>query len=309
MNVRPLLLILLIAFCWIPNADAQEKIHIYENEFPTTMAGLDMKGPIKTVKITSVWTREADTISYYWSTYYFNSKGFLIREVHYYPSDTLDGSYTYDSLGRYISAAATPNGNVFREALYDSLGRFSHSVYTRQNGEPKPSFRYYYDEKGRCVRREYRPTADEEELGYEVMQHLFKYDDIGNCIEEAVVVDGDTGLVRRNIYDDFGNVTEYSTSDSIRETYLYDTDNLLVKHLSYYDNALSSETFFEYDEKKLLKHCKYYDANGNLNFLYEFQYDEYRNPLECITYSWKKDRTPGVKIAVTYEYEYYASGE
>ena len=48
----PTAIILLLVLCMIPIAYAQEKIQVYEREFPTSMADLGIHGPVKMVKAT-----------------------------------------------------------------------------------------------------------------------------------------------------------------------------------------------------------------------------------------------------------------
>lgn len=309
MKFHPILITLLLAFCMLPVARAQERIQVYVREFPTSMADLGIQGPVKMVKIADSATYNGVFEEQVCDTYYFDTKGRLTKLVfnHYNVNVWEEYNYTYDSLGRFLSCAST-DGKFLQEAVYDSLGRFIYSVYTRGDGNPKPSLRYFYDEKGLCVRNEYRPTIDEEELGYELMQHLFQYDDAGHCIEKAEVVDGDTSYVKRVIYDEKGNVIEHlfeTAYDSSRSIYFYNKENLLVKSEHYNDNHLWYESFSEYDEHLLLDCSTTYDAEGNMDDWNYFQYDEYHNLIESIWFSVKDNCRPEIRAKYTYKYEYY----
>lgn len=309
MKFHPTVITLLLAFCMLPVARAQERIQVYVREFPTSMVDLGIQGPVKMVKIADSATYNGVFEEQVCDTYYFDTKGRLTKLVfnHYNVNVWEEYNYTYDSLGRFLSCAST-DGKFLQEAVYDSLGRFIYSVYTRGDGNPKPSLRYFYDEKGLCVRNEYRPTIDEEELGYELMQHLFRYDDAGHCIEAVEVVDGDTSYVKRVIYDEKGNVIEHlfeTAYDSSRSIYFYNKENLLVKSEHYNDNHLWYESFSEYDEHLLLDCSTTYDAEGNMDDWNYFQYDEYHNLIESIWFSLNDNCRPEIRAKYTYKYEYY----
>ena len=309
MKFHPTLITLLLAFGMVLVARAQERIQVYVREFPTSMVDLGIQGPVKMVKIADSATYNGVFEEQVCDTYYFDTKGRLTKWVfNYYNVNVWEEyNYTYDSLGRFLSCAST-DGKFLQEAVYDSLGRFIYSVYTRGDGNPKPSLRYFYDENGRCIRNEYRPTIDEEELGYELMRHLFRYDDAGHCIEAVEVVDGDTSYVKRVIYDEKGNVIEYlceTAYDSSRSIYFYNKENLLVKSEHYNDNHLWYESFSEYDEHLLLDCSTTYDAEGNMDDWIYFRYDEYHNLIESIWFSLKDNCRPEIRAKYTYKYEYY----
>lgn len=311
MKSHPIVIILLLAFWMIPIARAQERIRVYEGEFPISMADLGIQGPVKMVETTVSTRYDGVYEEQCGNIYYFNTKGLLTKDVRYdYMSDDrIEHLYSYDSLWRFLSRVST-DGKYLQEAVYDSLGRFSYSVFTKGDGKPKSSRRYFYDENGLCVRNEYKLTIDDWELGYELMQHLFRYDDAGHCIEKAVVEDGDTSYVERNIYDEKGNVIEqlYETindSSTDRTIYFYNKDNLLVKSENYYNNALICEYFYEYDEHQLTDCITSYDEKGNMTSWIYVRYDEYSNPIESIWFSLDDNCRLEIRAKYTYEYEYY----
>ena len=200
--------------------------------------------------------------------------------------------------------------NSYQELVYDNLGHYSHSIFTYDNSEPEPSFRCFYNEYGQYIRCEYRPTAEQHELGYnyDLMQQVFRYDNHGNCIEKVELEDGDTVYIERNSYDENGNVIEYSyqcTSNNdpytFRSIYYYNSDNLHIKTESFYDNTLHSVSRYEYDDQQLLQLGITYNNKGEIVSSFKWWYDERHNIVETIDF----DPTGKAVHKFTYEYEYY----
>ena len=173
-------IILLLVLCMIPIAYAQEKIQVYEREFPTSMADLGIHGPVKMVKGTISAPNNGVLEEQLCYTDYYDPQGLSTKTVSYdcMADAMIEFHYTYDSLGHFISKA-TADGKFLQEAVYDSLGRFIYSVYTRDDGNSKPSFRYFYDEKYKlldCV-------TSYDEKGNMTSWIYFRYDEYHNCIE------------------------------------------------------------------------------------------------------------------------------
>ena len=312
-TMKRLSFLVFLCLCWAGQLPAQEKIDIYDAEqFPESVSELGLHGPVKSVKyITRIM--KADTVrEEYGQTLYFNHIGLLVKRMYVSYGNVGEEDpcifYTYDSLGRFESAY-TLDGTFFQKAVYDSHGRFSHSVYTRRDGIPKPSRRYFYDEQGRCIRNEYRPTDDEYELDYLVMQHPFLYDSVGHCIETAEIVDGDTLTVKTIHYDTSGRVVErmhvFFFMEPDRHLYDYDKDGKLIREQYFYDGKLSSTSFHEYDEQNRMKITKEYDKDGNITDIYRYSYDSFGNKIECVIESWKQGQKQEWFVQSTAEYEYW----
>ena len=307
-------LLVILCLYWAGQLSAQEKIDIYSGEhFPESVSELDLHGPVKSVKYI-IRTMKADTVlSEYGHTLYFNHIGLLVKKI--YLSYKREGEeetyiYTYDSLNRFESAY-TLDGTFLQRAMYDSLGRYSHSVYTRRDGIPKPSRQYFYDEQGRCIRNEYKPTADEYNLDYMVMQHPFLYDSVGHCIETAEIVDGDTLTVKTIHYDTSGRVVEscylhkLDIEEVDRTLYDYDKDGNLIKKQTFYDGKLSQTSYYEYDEQNRLRISKYCDTDGNITDTYRYSYDSFGNWIEWFGESWEQGQKKEYTSRLTAEYEYW----
>jgi len=321
-NIGKMIIICYIGcLCLIGRLSAQEEITIYVNEFPKSLSDLDIHGPVKSVKWTYLlyWENSIDDriIEYR----YYNRIGQLVKDISIYERDSWDGDtviyhndtviycYTYDSLGRFESKFS-PKGKFCRQAVYDSLGHFSHSV-THSDGISKPNRRYYYDDQGHCIRDEYIPTIHEDELGYMIMQHVFQYDSVGHCIATAGIVDGDTSYIERCQYDAKGNIVENFHSDRDWESRLlcfYEEDSKLVRRHHISDGELEEEDFFEYDEQNRLVRIKSW-KKGRLSIVIEYLYDSFNNCIEENWFGWKLDQSPGATMKYLYEYEYFDSEE
>ena len=303
--------LLLLSLCLVGRISAQINIYGVEH-FPKSLSERGLHGPVKSIAYSNLVITKDRAVHYSTQTFLtFNRKGQLMEsmtvgESFDWDGDTLIERYSYDSLGRFTSRYTT-DGKFRQEAVYDSLGQFLYSVYTRSDGTPKPSLRYYYDEQGRCVRNEYVPTVDEEDLGYTIMTHPFSYDSVGNCIATAEIVDGDTLKVEWCKYDKDGNMTEhgFTLMGESRDLYFYDDISKRVKDLHYYDGELTEETIYEYEEKNRLACIKSYDRDGHLKHEWKFLYDSFDNTIESVMYSWNSDQSPGVTMKTIMEYEYY----
>ena len=305
-TMKCLSFLVILYLCWAGQLSAQEKIDVYSLEhFPKSVSELDLHGPVKSVKFISR-SMKADTVRReYGQTKYYNHIGLLIKRVSYgWFGEEDTRIYTYDSLNRFESAYAL-DGSFLQKAMYDSLGRYSHSIYTRRDGFPKPSLRYFYDEQGRCIRNEYRPTADEYELDYLVMQHPFLYDSVGHCIKTAEIVDGDTLTVKTIHYDTSGRVVESYHSYKFHTLYDYDKDGNLIREQSFYDGKLSCTRYHEYDEQNRLQITKLCDKDGNITDTYKYSYDSFGNWIECVNESWKQGQKQDYLVLATAEYEYW----
>ena len=311
-TMKCLSFLVILYLCWAGQLSAQEKIDVYSLEhFPKSVSELDLHGPVKSVKFISR-SMKADTVRReYGQTKYYNHIGLLIKRVSYgWFGEEDTRIYTYDSLNRFESAYAL-DGSFLQKAMYDSLGRYSHSIYTRRDGFPKPSLRYFYDEQGRCIRNEYRPTANEYELDYLVMQHPFLYDSVGHCIKTAEIVDGDTLTVKTIHYDTLGRVIEscylhkLDIEEVDRTLYNYDKDGNLIRAQYFYDGKLSQTCYHEYDEQNRLQITKYYDKSGKITYAYRYSYDSFDNLIECVIESWYQGQKDEWFVQMTTEYEYW----
>lgn len=320
MGTRLVIFIFSLTFFLLPDVSAQQIISTHDRDrYPNNLFNSEFKSQVKSVKITMYDDGSDSTRSYQYICTY-NSKGLLMQEITIYYrenyTDTIDRKYSYDSLDRPFSIATTICSkywrecrNSYQELVYDSLGHYSHSIFTYDNSEPEPSFRCFYNEYGQYIRCEYRPTAEEHELGYnyDLMQQVFRYDNHGNCIEKVELVDGDTVDIERNSYDENGNVIEYSYQSisndpyTLRDIYHYNSDNLLIKTERFNDNTLQSVSRYEYDEQQLLQLGITYNNKGEIDFSYRCRYDERHNMVETIDF----DSTGKVGNRFTYEYEYY----
>lgn len=305
--------LLLLSLCLVGRISAQINIYSVEH-FPESLSESGLHGPVKSIAYSKLVMMKDRTVHYSTQTFLtFNRKGQLMEsmtvgESFDWDGDTLIERYSYDSSGRFTSRYTT-DGKFRQEAVYDSLGQFLYSVYTRSDGTPKPSLRYYYDEQGRCVRNEYVPTVDEEDLGYTIMTHPFSYDSVGNCIATAEIVDGDTIQVKWCKYDKDGNLTEYgfTSMGESRDLYFYDDGSKRVKDLHYYNGEISGETIYEYDEKDRLARTRLYDKDGKLEYGWDYLYDSFDNTIECVMYSWNSDQTLSTTMKTIAEFEYYES--
>ena len=303
--------LLLLSLCLVGRISAQINIYGIEH-FPESLSERGVHGPVKSIAYSDLVITKDSTVHYSTQTFLtFNKMGQLVEslivgESFDWDGDTLIKRYTYDSSGRFTSSYTT-DGKFRQEAVYDSLGHFLYSVFTRRDGIPRPSLRYYYDEQGRCVRNEYVPTVDEEYLGYTIMIHPFSYDSAGNCIATAEIVDGDTVEVKWCKYDKNGNLTEYGFSlmGESRDLYFYDDNSKRVKGLHYYNGELSGETTYEYDEKDRLARYRSYDKDGKLEYGWDYLYDSFDNTIERVMYIWNPDQTLNYTKKTIMEYEYY----
>lgn len=320
METRLVIFIFLLALFLLPDVSAQQIISTHERDsYPNNLSNSEFKSHVKSVKLTMYDDASDSTRSYQYIRTY-NSKGLLMHEItnYYweYYTDTIYRSYSYDSLDRPFSVTTICSKNwrecrnSYQELVYDNLGQYSHSIFTYDNSEPEPSFRCFYNEYGQYIRCEYRPTAEQHELGYnyDLIQQVFRYDDHGNCIEKVEIEDGDTVYIERNSYDENGNVIEYSyqcTSNNdpytFRSIYYYNSDNLHIKTESFYDNTLHSVSRYEYDDQQLLQLGITYNNKGEIVSSFKWWYDERHNIVETIDF----DPTGKAEHKFTYEYEYY----
>ena len=323
---RSLFLILFfVVLCVCSTICAQSPISIYEGQMsPHTLADWNLKGPVKTVSMTSfIRIKEDSTFHQQSKTILeFDSVGRLTTETMigwgaFEDKDTVVEYYQHDSLNR-LSVRFSTDISFRQDFVYDDKGNFIYCIYTRNNGHPKPSWRHYYDDKGRCIRREYIPGIDDKDLGYTIYQHFFQYDSMNHCIEKVTMPDGDTELVERAKYDVQGNITEkisyyglWGGVDNLsQELYFYNEEGRLVKSQSFYDHVETNERFYEYNDLNQLIRVKTYDKEEDyLSSLYEMFYDQYGNCVESIMSIFLRDQSLGMVRKTTYEYEYADVGK
>ena len=272
---NPIILFSVMMICICSTICGQEPIDIYEGEMPShTLADWYMIGPVKKVSIT-LFTKKDSTLLQDWKQILtFDSTGhiFTRKAYRFNNKDSTIEYYQYDSLNR-ISARFSSDNSFRQDFVYDASGYFSYCVYTRGNGKPDTSWRYYYNEKGRCTYREYIPGIDEDYLGYTIYQHSFQYDSMNHCVEKVAVLDGDTETVTRLKYDVRGNITEDihygvlggEVYDLMQYLYFYDDEGRLVKSQTFMDHAKTNETFYEYNDLNQLICGKSYNEEGYLS--------------------------------------------
>lgn len=323
MSKSPFLILFLAVLCLCSSICAQEPIDTYEDELMEhTLADLNMKGPVKTATVTLFIKSKGDSIFHQKmkTILNFDTIGRLVTKTvnwgTFEDKDSIVEYFQYDSLNR-LSVCFSSDSPFRSDFIYDGNGNFSHCIYTRKDEQPKSSFRYYYDEKGRCTRREYIAGIDEEYLGYKIYQHFFQYDSLDHCIEKVTMLDGDTESVKRLKYDIRGNITERIIYDAIgggvenlsQELFFYDDEDRVVKSQFFFDHSAEDESFYEYNEQNQLIRKKTYKIKEGIkvnhwSFLDEMFYDQYGNCVENISSSILQDRSPRAVMKATYEYEY-----
>lgn len=320
MKKSPFLILFVIVLCICTTICAQSPISIYEGQMKEyKLSDWNLKGPVKTVSITRLIKIKGDSTFHQQSKTIlkFDTTGLLTEETLigwgvFEDKDTVVEYFQYDSLNR-LSARFRSDSSFRQDFVYDDNGNFSHCIYTRNNGKPKPSWRHYYDEKGRCTHREYIAGIDDEDLGYTIYQHFFQYDSMDHCIEKVTMPDGDTETVQRVKYDIRGNITEEISYDALwdgvdnfcQELYFYDDDGKLVKSQSYFDHAETDEHFYEYNNlNQLIRRKTYNKKEDYWSSIYEILYDQYGNCVERIFSFFLRDQSPGAVQKTTYEYEY-----
>ncbi|MCR4736968.1 MAG: hypothetical protein K5846_02275 [Bacteroidales bacterium] len=323
MSKSPFLILFLAVLCLCSSIRAQEPIDVYDGEMDKyTLADWNLNGPVKTAIITTLFKMKGDSVFHkkMKTILNFDTAGRLAAETmigwgNFENKDTVMDiflQFQYDDLNR-CTACFGPDNLLLQDFVYDENGNLSYCVYTHDNGKPKPSWRYYYDEKGRCTRREYIPGTDEDYLDYTIYQHYFQYDSMDHCIEKVTMLDGDTETVKRLKYDVRGNITEEISYDTpwncvdhfCQELYFYDDEGRLVRSQTFYNHVEQDERFYEYNHlNQLIRRKTYNKKEGYLSDLDEMFYDRYGNCVEYIYSSFLHDQSPGAACKTTYEYEY-----
>ena len=254
-----IILFSVMMICICSTICAQEPIDIYDGEMQSyTLADWHMSGPVKKVSITLFTKKDSTLLQDLKQILTFDSTGHIFSKKYaiggevsrFNNKDSAIEYYQYDSLNR-ISARFSSDSSFRQDFVYNASGNFSYCVYTRGNRKPDTSWRYYYDEKGRCTYREYIPGIDEDYLGYTIYQHFFQYDSMNHCVEKVTVLDRDTETVTRLKYDVRGNITEEihygvlggEVNDLMQYLYFYDDESRLVKSQTFMEHAKTDETF------------------------------------------------------------------
>lgn len=304
-------LLLSLLFFAATALQAQDAITPYMQVFPPTLAPMALHGSVKFMHYTELSFSETDTVKRE-STFFFNAKGLLTKEIHTDPCLPEELTHSYDSLGRFVSTISS-DGMYRNDAFYDSLGHFIYNIHTRNGVTEKNFIRYYYDEKGRCIYHEYIPNNDDEKLryGYDVLRRIYEYDSLDRCILGAELVDGDTSYIETRVYDANGNITKStyytpcSDEDSSVSLYFYNEDNLLKKSQDYFGGELVHETVCEYDDMNQMIRCFVYDNDGKLYIYEESEYDIHHNRIKSEIKFYDEDSHASTAYQVQIVYEYY----
>ncbi len=194
--------------------------------------------------------------------YYFNADGDVIGRDDY----SLDGLLTcryickYNSSGKLIEMAPyDSNGSLGWKYIYkyDSSGNMVQMSDRSPEGWSEVKYVYKYDSFGNKIVK----------LNYDMVENCliwtsgYKYDELGNLIEETLTGNGCTSLWGAKAiykYDSLGYKIEQAR---------YDSDNSLLKKFIYkYDSSGNMVEEAEYDSSgKVCGKCTYkYDQKGNV---------------------------------------------
>lgn len=185
-------------------------------------------------------------------SYSFNKNGREIKTIDALGQVTTD---YYDTLGRFVKTMS-PTG-LEREQSYNSEGRL-----TRQSDEAGNVLSYEYGVKGSDL------AGLLIKINYPTLAETYRYDALGKITETNQLIDNNTVLTNRRIYDQLGLMT--STVDAANRTSQIDY-NALGEAIKTTD-ALGAETGYSHD---LLGNITLVtDANNNQYF---FEYDNNNN--------------------------------
>lgn len=319
-NMKRVFFLATLWLCMVGQLSAQQKINVYEQEnIPKSASEQGLYGPVKSVKYTDFSLKGDSVYHEFGSTLKFNRIGQLI-EARWagITKDTIIQYYTYDSLNRFESRYSS-DGTFSERAVYDSLGRFSHSVQTRRNEKPDSCYRYCYDHEGHCIRYERFIDPNEPDV-YKILEHPFLYDSVGHCIGEAEILDEDTSYIVQCQYDANGRVIEYLRRDFVfdfftgeftgeeeteRELYEYNEGGEITKKQLFYDGELSRTRYYEYDAQNKMQKGMECDSNGNIIMTFNSLYDHFGNFIESTSERWGLGKKNGYSTRLIYEIEYW----
>ena len=132
-------------------------------------------------------------------------------------------------------------------------GRPLSEVY-RMDEELAEVYNYYYDDNGRCIRKDIVESNGELRGAY-----LYSYDENGNLTNEQYrsskyAVDGNELLLEIvNIYDSNGNLIETSHYNAgkleLRDLMYYNDKGDLLRHYSEYARGSATEIIYTFDKE------------------------------------------------------------
>lgn len=178
--------------------------------------------------------------------------------------------YHYDEKGRFYGEKvnSTVNSNAYANELYSNMNTFDDEDNVTKNslsaGGDSYNTSYSYDENGNAVSttisnsRKINYTFDDNKLIARTtttttpINETFTYGDNGNVTEH--VIGSDTyGYA----YDDNGNITQITKNGVVRQSYVYDANNQLIR-----ENNLDTNKTIIYT----------YDNGGNITNRKEYAY-------------------------------------
>lgn len=283
----------------------------FNNRISKNILGENINGPVKSITAFMQYTDVNYTDFQPDKLYveYYDESGRCYALTHYHQEQPVATyTYTYDSLGQYISSNYGEWGS---RLFYDTLGRVSHIIVFSEN-DTNLSTRFSYDEKGNCNSKEIFSTDIEmryvfeyEGFDYQIKRNIYQYDSLNRCIWTATIVDGDTLYIYSRQFGANGKTVELTEWNDTRKQplttlYFYDDEDRLVKAKV----SPSEETIYEYDEENHLVNKRNYNSELDTRYQWRWKYDSYNNPVENTYESGSADNVYFSYI-FKYKYEYY----
>lgn len=220
---------------------------------------------------------------------FYNEQDKLVKKVESHDDTTYyrETTYLYDSSGKQIEERFTDyftfNEDVIELVLYvkkhkyNSLGEISEIGSYDSYGRLESKIIVSYNANGK------RTQASEYNSDGDPVEKLI-YSDDGNITERWIYnSDGDLKEKRTAIYDRKGNVIETCKYDSngemfAREQTLYKRNTPVEIH-RFSKNGLTEKVISNYTNGKIVEQITYL-ANGDIEFVMVFEYDEMGNMIK-----------------------------
>lgn len=232
----------------------------------------------------------------------YNDKGIVIESNSYKSNGKLDSTTKYDDSGNKVEYIGyDSNGNIIYTTIqkYDSQNNEKEKEIISENTEMYynsygekilKSKGYWMNEKGsslRDPRRKEREWVSSSQInrGQANFKYLYKYDDIGNKIEESVFINNNLQFAEKEAwtYDKNGNRIEEKYYDSEGDFYVTKSfeyeNNLKIKEIGYnYDGKITSNSEWKFDKKgNKIQEVSYVGEN---RYEYGWLYDQNNNLVE-----------------------------
>ncbi len=223
---------------------------------------------------------ESDGTPKEWTDIQYNSEGIRIREADYYKGE-LTRLYEYNDRGLEITNNEYGAKSILWEGErreYDADGRVTKIETYNRDYVVYEAITYAYDEMGRQIYYEYKNPEE-----HHIRDTKNVYDDHGNVIEYTTY--DETGAIveagkRAYQYDEAGRILSekfYSGEGMLSgyNTFEYYANNTYSKETRYYPDGISPKVIREYyEDGRCAKEVKYYSDGVTIESIKEYSPEE-----------------------------------